>query len=54
MSGGASNKVIAEKLIISGKTVNNHITSICGKLQVADRAQAVLRAHDAGRSDSRW
>ena len=48
MSQGASNKDIAEKLFISGKTVSNHITSIFSKLQVADRAQAILRARDAG------
>lgn len=48
MSHGASNKDIAEKLFISGKTVSNHITNIFSKLQVANRAQAVLRARDAG------
>ena len=48
MTQGASNKDIAEKLVISGKTVSNHITNIFSKLQVADRAQAVLRARDAG------
>jgi DNA-binding NarL/FixJ family response regulator len=30
------------------KTVSNHITNIFGKLQVADRAQAIIRARDAG------
>jgi len=45
---GVSNKEIAEKLVISMKTVSNHITNIFGKLQVADRAQAILRARDAG------
>jgi DNA-binding NarL/FixJ family response regulator/class 3 adenylate cyclase len=48
MAQGVSNKAIAEKLVISMKTVSNHITSIFSKLQVADRAQAVLRARDAG------
>lgn len=48
MTQGASNKDLADKLVISGKTVSNHITSIFSKLQVADRAQAVLRARDAG------
>ena len=48
ISGGASNKDISEKLFISGKTVSNHITNIFSKLQVANRAQAVLRARDAG------
>lgn len=45
---GVSNKEIAEKLVISMKTVSNHITNIFGKLQVADRSQAILRARDAG------
>ncbi len=46
ISDGARNKDIAEKLFISGKTVSNHITNIFSKLQVANRAQAVLRARD--------
>jgi DNA-binding NarL/FixJ family response regulator len=48
MAKGVSNKDIAEKLFISMKTVSNHITNIFSKLQVADRAQAILRARDAG------
>ena len=45
---GVSNKEIAERLVISSKTVSNHITNIFSKLQVADRAQAIIRARDAG------
>jgi DNA-binding NarL/FixJ family response regulator len=45
---GISNKEIAKKLFISAKTVSNHITNIFSKLQVADRAQAIIRARDAG------
>jgi DNA-binding NarL/FixJ family response regulator/class 3 adenylate cyclase len=45
---GISNKEIAERLVISVKTVSNHITNIFSKLQVADRAQAIIRARDAG------
>ena len=45
---GVSNKEIAEKLVISMKTESNHITNIFSKLQVADRAQAIIRARDAG------
>ena len=48
MAQGVSNKALAEKLVISMKTVSNHITNIFSKLQVADRAQAILRARDAG------
>ena len=45
---GVSNKEISERLVISAKTVSNHITNIFSKLQVADRAQAIIRARDAG------
>jgi DNA-binding NarL/FixJ family response regulator len=45
---GCSNEAIAEQLVLSLKTVRNHVSNICGKLQVADRAQAVLRAREAG------
>lgn len=43
-----SNQEIADRLVLSVKTVRNHISNICTKLQVADRAQAMLRARDAG------
>jgi len=45
---GANNQQIAERLVITDKTVRNHITSIFGKLQVADRAQAIIKAREAG------
>jgi DNA-binding NarL/FixJ family response regulator len=48
---GDKNKEIAEKLVISDKTVRNHITNIFSKLQVADRAQAIIKARDAGLAD---
>lgn len=47
---GKSNATIAEQLIISLKTVRNHVSNIYNKLQVADRAQAAIRARDAGLS----
>jgi DNA-binding NarL/FixJ family response regulator len=49
---GDKNREIAEKLVISDKTVRNHITNIFSKLQVADRAQAIIKARDAGLADS--
>jgi DNA-binding NarL/FixJ family response regulator len=45
---GQSNAEIAQTLVISMKTVRNYISSIFSKLQVADRAQAIIRAREAG------
>lgn len=45
---GLNNQEIAHKLVLSPKTVRNHITNIFSKLQVADRAQAIVRAREAG------
>lgn len=45
---GHSNQGIAESLYLSLKTVQNHVSNIFTKLQVADRAQAVIRAREAG------
>jgi DNA-binding NarL/FixJ family response regulator len=45
---GKSNQQIARQLFVSLKTVRNHVSNILLKLQVADRAQAVIRARDAG------
>jgi DNA-binding NarL/FixJ family response regulator len=48
---GDKNREIAEKLVISDKTVRNHITNIFSKLQVVDRTGAILKARDAGLAD---
>jgi DNA-binding NarL/FixJ family response regulator len=45
---GCSNGEIASRLVLSQKTVRNHVSNIFSKLQVADRAQAVMRAREAG------
>ena len=45
---GLNNETIARKLYLSPKTVRNHVSNIFAKLQVADRAQAIVRARDAG------
>jgi len=47
---GESNAAIAEQLVITLKTVRNYVSNIYNKLQVTDRAQAALRARDAGLS----
>ncbi len=44
ISQGLNNQEIAQKLFLSPKTVRNHITNIFSKLQVVDRAQAIVRA----------
>jgi DNA-binding NarL/FixJ family response regulator len=46
-----SNQEIAEGLGVSLKTVRNHVSNIFSKLQVVDRAQAILRARQAGLGD---
>jgi DNA-binding NarL/FixJ family response regulator len=45
---GHNNLAIASKLSLSIKTVQNYVSSILTKLQVADRAQAIVRAREAG------
>ena len=45
---GLSNPEIATRLYLSPKTVRNHISNIFAKLQVAYRAQAIVRAREAG------
>jgi DNA-binding NarL/FixJ family response regulator len=48
IAGGETNAEISQKLVISLKTVRNHVSNIFNKLQVADRAQAAIRARQAG------
>lgn len=45
---GRSNAEIADRLVLSRKTVSNHVSNIFSKLHVADRAQAIVRAREAG------
>jgi DNA-binding NarL/FixJ family response regulator len=48
LAQGQSNSSIATRLHISQKTVRNHVSNIFTKLAVADRAQAIVRAREAG------
>jgi DNA-binding NarL/FixJ family response regulator len=48
MARGLSNGEIARKLVVSPKTVRNHVSNVFTKLQVTDRSEAVERARRAG------
>lgn len=45
---GLTNPAIATRLVLSEKTVRNHVSNVFAKLHVTDRAAAVARARDAG------
>jgi DNA-binding NarL/FixJ family response regulator len=45
---GHPNPSIARRLSLSPKTVANYVSAIFAKLQVADRAEAMIRAREAG------
>lgn len=48
IAAGRNNQEIAGLLFLSLKTVRNYVSSILTKLQVSDRAQAIVRAREAG------
>ncbi|MEU1286916.1 response regulator transcription factor [Kitasatospora sp. NPDC005856] len=48
MAAGLDNAAIAGAMDISHSTVKNYITSLFGKLDVRDRAQAVIAAYESG------
>jgi len=48
LAQGLTNSAIAQRLVLSPKTVRNHVSNIFSKLQVADRAEAIIRAREAG------
>jgi DNA-binding NarL/FixJ family response regulator len=43
-----SNADIAARLVLSPKTVRNHVSNVLSKLQVADRVEAMMAARSAG------
>lgn len=53
---GLTNVEIARRLVLSGKTVRNHVSDVFAKLRVASCAEAVAQARDAGLGapDRRW
>jgi DNA-binding NarL/FixJ family response regulator len=48
LARGLTNAKIARRLVVSDKTVRNHVSNVFAKLHVTDRASAVARARDAG------
>lgn len=48
MARGHDNASIAGALVISRKTVRNHVSNVLAKLQASDRTAAVIAARDAG------
>ena len=45
---GLSNTEISEALFIGGTTVKSHVSSVLAKLDLRDRAQAVVFAYESG------
>lgn len=45
---GKTNAEMARQLSLSIKTIQNYVSNVYSKLQVADRAQAIIRAREAG------
>jgi DNA-binding NarL/FixJ family response regulator len=48
IAAGLPNGAIARRLVLSDKTVRNHVSNIFAKLQVADRSVAIVKAREAG------
>jgi DNA-binding NarL/FixJ family response regulator len=48
LAAGRRTAAIADDLHLSPKTVSNHLTSVFAKLEVADRAAAIIRARERG------
>jgi DNA-binding NarL/FixJ family response regulator len=48
VAAGKGNATIAHELMISLKTVRNHVSNIFTKLQVPDRSTAIVKARQAG------
>jgi DNA-binding NarL/FixJ family response regulator len=48
LAQGLTNGAIAERLSLSVKTVRNRVSDIFSKLHVNDRAEAIIKAREAG------
>jgi len=52
LAQGLTNTAIAERLSLSVKTVRNRVSDIFSKLHVSDRAEAIIKARQAGLGSS--
>ncbi|WP_438872699.1 response regulator transcription factor [Paractinoplanes pyxinae] len=48
MARGASNREIADRLVLAETTVKTHVGTLFTKLGARDRAAAIVYAYDAG------
>ena len=48
LAAGATNRAVAKELVVTLDTVKRHISHLFGKLEVANRTQAVARARELG------
>lgn len=52
LAQGLTNTAIAEKLVLSPKTIRNQVSNIFAKLRVASRSEAIVKAREAGLGSS--
>jgi LuxR family transcriptional regulator, maltose regulon positive regulatory protein len=48
LAAGATNRAVAKELVVTLDTVKRHVSHLFGKLEVANRTQAVARARELG------
>jgi DNA-binding NarL/FixJ family response regulator len=48
LARGYDNATITRRMVLSTKTVRNHVFNVLTKLGASDRAQAMIRARDEG------
>ena len=54
MAQGLTNSAMAERLVLSPKTVRNFVSNIFSKLQVTHRSEAIVKAREAGLGQEEW